>query len=103
MSAVARVADVYRKNDRDPSWLRASQSSGYKTGPHANSCRTAATCREISIRKYSLHTDKNKVIQSDTHDDAIGARGFLAPPLRPDADRPCAVWLAGAAGTVELM
>ena len=28
---------------------------------------------------------------------------FLAPPLRPDADRPCALRLAGAASTVELM
>lgn len=28
---------------------------------------------------------------------------FLAPPLRPDADRPCALRLAGAASTAELM
>lgn len=28
---------------------------------------------------------------------------FLAPPLRPDADRPCALQLVGAASTVELM
>ena len=28
---------------------------------------------------------------------------FLAPPLRPDADRPCALRLAGAVGTVEPM
>lgn len=28
---------------------------------------------------------------------------FLAPPLRPDADRPCALRLVGAASTVELM
>ena len=28
---------------------------------------------------------------------------FLAPPLRPDADRPCALWLTGAVSTVELM
>ena len=28
---------------------------------------------------------------------------FLAPPLRPDADRPCALRLAGAVSTVELM
>ena len=26
---------------------------------------------------------------------------FLAPPLRPDADRPCALRLAGAVGTVN--
>ena len=76
MSAVARVADVYRKNDRDSSWLRAAQSSGYKTGPHANSCRTAAICHEISIRMNSLHIDRNKVIRCETHDEAIGARGF---------------------------
>lgn len=37
MRAVARDAAVYRKNDRIPSWLRAAQSSGYKTEPHANS------------------------------------------------------------------
>lgn len=30
MSAVARDADVYRKYDRDSSWLRANQSSGNK-------------------------------------------------------------------------
>ena len=75
MSAVARDADVYRKNDRVPSWLRAIQSSGYKTGPHANSCRTAANCHEISIQMNSMNIDKNKVIRCDTHDDAIGARG----------------------------
>lgn len=28
---------------------------------------------------------------------------FPAPPLRPDADRPCALRLAGPASTVELM
>lgn len=28
---------------------------------------------------------------------------FLAPPLRPDADRPCALRLVGAASTVELI
>ena len=28
---------------------------------------------------------------------------FLAPPLRPDADRPCALRLAGALSTVEPM
>lgn len=67
---------MYRKNDRVPSWLRAAQSSGYKTGPHANSYRTAANCHEISIRKNSLHIDMNKAIQCDTHDDAIGDRGF---------------------------
>lgn len=27
---------------------------------------------------------------------------FLAPPLRPDADRPCALWLAKAVSAVEL-
>ena len=76
MSAVARDADVYRKKDRVPSWLRAAQSSGYKTGPHANSCKTAEICHEISIRMNSLHIHKNKNIRCDTHDDAIGARGF---------------------------
>ena len=30
----------------------------------------------ISNRKNSLPVDKNKVIRCDTHDDAIGARGF---------------------------
>lgn len=57
----------------------------------------------ISSRKNSLHIDKHKVIRCDTHDDGIGARGFLAPPLRPDADRPCALRLAGAVNTVEPM
>lgn len=75
MSAVARVANVYRKNDRDSSWLRAAQSSGYKTGPHANSCRTAAISHEIP-KRMNLYIDKNKIIHCDTHDDAIGARGF---------------------------
>ena len=28
---------------------------------------------------------------------------FLAPPLRPDADRPCALRLVEAVSTVELM
>ena len=30
----------------------------------------------ISNRKNSLHIDKHKVIRCDTHDDAIGVRGF---------------------------
>ena len=67
---------MYRKNDRDSSWLRATQSSGNKTGPHANSCRTVAICHETSVQKNSLSIDKNKVIRWDAHDDAIGARGF---------------------------
>ena len=33
----------------------------------------------------------------------IGARGDSGTALRPDADRPCALQLAGAASTVELM
>lgn len=76
MSAVARDVDMYRIKDRVPSWLRAAQSSGNKTGPHANSCRTAAICHEMSNRMNSLYIDKYKIIRYDTHDDAIGARGF---------------------------
>lgn len=76
MSAVARDADVYRKNDYVSSWLRAIQSNGNKNGPHANSCRTAALCHEISNRKNRLHIDKSRYIRCDTHDDAIGARSF---------------------------
>ena len=30
----------------------------------------------ISSRKNSMHIDKHKDIRCDTHDDAIGARGF---------------------------
>ena len=33
----AETVDTYRRNTYNPSWLRASQSSGYKTEPHANS------------------------------------------------------------------
>ena len=33
----AEVTGTYRKNACNLSWLRASQSSGNKTGPHANS------------------------------------------------------------------
>ena len=33
----AKVTDTYRKNACNLSWLRASQSSDFKTGPHANS------------------------------------------------------------------
>ena len=90
MSAVARVADVYRKNDHDSSWLRAAQSSGYKTGPQANSCRPAALCHEISNRKNSLHIDMNKSFDAIRMTTLLEFVVFLAPPLRPDADLPCA-------------
>lgn len=33
----AGAVDTYRKSTYSPSWLRASQSSKYKTEPHANS------------------------------------------------------------------
>ena len=33
----AEVTDTYRKNTYNPSWLRAAQSSDFKTEPHANS------------------------------------------------------------------
>ena len=103
MSAVARDADVYRKNDHVSSWLRAIQSSANKTRPHAISCRTAALCHEISIRKYSLHIDKNKSFDAICMTTLLELVVFLAPPLRPDADRPCALRLTGAVGTVEPM
>lgn len=32
---------------------------------------------EISNRENSLHIDKNKAFRCDTHDDAIGVRGFF--------------------------
>ena len=90
MSAVARDADVYRKKDRAPSWLRAAQSSGNKTGPHSNSCRTAAICHEISIRNNRLHIDKKKSFDAIRMTTLLELVVFLAPPLRPDADLPCA-------------
>ena len=88
MSAVARDADVYRKKDRDPSWLRETQSSGNKTRPHANSCRTAANCHEISIRKNSLHIGKKKSFDTIRMTTLLELVVFLAPPLRPDDDLP---------------
>ena len=57
----------------------------------------------ISSRKNSLPVGKNKAFDAIRMTTLLELVVFLAPPLRPDADRPCALRLAGAVNTVEPM
>ena len=74
MRAVARDAAVYRKNDRIPSWLRAAQSSGYKTGPHANSYGVLRFANAAFLREQRLKPLPK--LATCAHGNFIGARGF---------------------------
>ena len=74
MRAVARDADVYRKNDRISSWLRAAQSSGYKTGPHANSYGVLRFAKTAHLRERQLNLCRCLRLLRMAID--IGARGI---------------------------
>ena len=73
MRAVARDAAVYRKNDRIPSWLRAAQSSGYKTGTHANSYGVLRFADAECLRERRLRPLSSPA--AFAHGNFIGARG----------------------------
>ena len=103
MSAVARVADVYRKKNATPAGcVRPSQA-----GTKLDRTQTAVRLLRI-VMKYRIENTARTKTRTNAFDairmtTLLELVVFLAPPLRPDADRPCALRLAGAVGTVEPM
>ena len=100
---MARDADVYRKMTATPaSFVQPSQA-----GTKLDRTQTAVRLLRLVItyrfeRTACTHTKTKSfdVIRMTTLLELVVS---LAPPLRPDADRPCALRLAGAVGTVEAM
>ena len=103
MNAVARVADVYRKMIVTPAGCVRSSQAGTKldhTQTAVGLLRFVMKCRIENTACTKSRTNAFDAIRMTTLLELVV---FLAPPLRPDADRPCALRLAGAMSTVELM
>lgn len=80
--------------------VRASQA-----GTKLDRTQTAEGLLRIRMRTNNyLHLRYNSIqINKRRMASLLELMVFLAPPLRPDADRPCAMWPVGAVNTVELM
>jgi len=79
-----------------------------QAGTKLNRTQTAAGLlwfAERNLLHSVMRTYKKpqKLMQNRAWQSILELVVFLAPPLRPDADRPCALQLAGAASTDELM
>ena len=103
MSAVARVADVYRKKTATPADCVRSSQAGTKLDRTQTAEKLLRFVVEYRIKKLPRFRIKAKSINAICMTTLLEFVVFLAPPLRPDADRPCALRLAGAVSTVEPM
>ena len=79
--------------------MRPSQA-----GTKLERTQTAAALLRISMQTIAIYTyELIRCKKQSRMTSLLELVVFLAPPLRPDADRPCATWPIGAVSTVELM